>query len=199
MQVVQVGSELFPLLRSRLTGELLTWLYLHPDDSFTVVDLARQFATSQSTMSREADRLTQSGLVLEQRRGNLRLLHANLDTPLARPLTELLVLTYGPAVVLGELIAAVEAVTEAYIYGSWAARYAGEPGPVPHDIDVLVVGAADADDLFDTARTAERRLGREVNVRQVSPDSWRSSADNPFLTSVRTRPLFPIDLRRDAA
>lgn len=36
---------------------------------------------------------------------------------------------------------------EVWIYGSWAARYAQQPGPVPGDSDVLVVGTADADEL----------------------------------------------------
>src|SRR5262249_8498108 len=143
MQHVQGRSQLLPLLRSPLVGELLAWTYLHPDDAFTVTDLARPFAMSQSTASREAANLTSTGVRLEERRGNLRLLRANRDSPLARPLTELLALTYGPVAVLGDLLATVDGVDEAYIYGSWAARYKGEPGPVPHDVDVLVVGAAD--------------------------------------------------------
>ena len=67
-----------------------------------------------------------AGLLSEQRRGNLRLLQANLDSPLARPLTELLTLTYGPTAVLGDVLAAIDGIDEAYIYGSWAARYRGE-------------------------------------------------------------------------
>lgn len=169
MQDVQARSQLLPLLRSPLLGELLAWMYLHPDRTYSITDLARRFGASQSTISREADRLVATGLILEERRGNLRLLQASLDGPLARPLTELLTLTYGPASVLGELLATVDGVDEAYIYGSWAARHAGEPGPPPRDVDVLIVGDADDDDLFDAARTAERRLGREVNVHRVTP------------------------------
>lgn len=41
---------------------------------------------------------------------------------------------------------------QAYIYGSWAARYLGEPGPVPQDVDVLAIGTASDDDLYDAAR-----------------------------------------------
>jgi DNA-binding transcriptional ArsR family regulator len=197
MQGVQVRSQLLPLLRSPLLGDLLAWLYLHPDHEYSVTDLARRFETSQSTVSREADRLTTTGLVREVRRGNLRLLRANLDSPLARPLTELLALTYGPAAVLGDLLATVPGVDEAYIYGSWAARYTGEPGPPPRDVDVLVVGEADEDDLFDAARVAEQRLGRELNIHRVSSKAWRAPGDDAFLTSVRSRPLVSIDLRKD--
>jgi DNA-binding transcriptional ArsR family regulator len=199
MRSMQARSQLLPLLRSPLVGELLAWFYLHPDDACSVTDLARRFNTSQSTVSREADRLAASGLIQEVRRGNLRLLQVNLDSPLASPLTELMTLTYGPASVLGDLLDEVDGIAEAYIYGSWAARYAGEAGPFPRDIDVLVVGDADEDDLFDAARQAEQRLGREVNIQRVSARAWHDSTDDPFLAAVRSRPRFSIELKGEQA
>lgn len=196
MQDVQARSRLLPLLRSPLLGELLAWLYLHPEDRYSVTELARRLGVSQSTVSREVDRLVEAELLLDERRGNLRLLRANEDNPLAQALGDLVALTYGPAAVLGELLAAVKGVDQAYVYGSWAARYAGEAGPPPRDIDVLIVGSADEDDLADAARAAESRLGREVNVHRVSARAWRASED-PFVISVRARPLHPIELSRD--
>ncbi len=197
MQNVQGRSELLPLLRSPLLGELLAWIYLHPDEAYSVTELAKRFGTSQSTVSREADRLHAADLIRETRRGNLRLLQANLDAVLSRPLTELLTLTYGPAAILADLLAPLHGIDEAYVYGSWAARYSGEAGPPPRDVDVLVVGVADEDDVFDAARRAERQLGREVNIHQVSTTAWHAHDDDPFLTSVRARPLVPIDLQRE--
>lgn len=192
MQHVQVRSQLLPLLRSPLIGELLAWLFLHPETSSSVVELARRFKVSQSTVSREVNHLAAAGLLREERRGRLRLVGADLSSPIARPLTELLALTYGPAAVLADLLPSIDGVDEAYIYGSWAARYAGAAGPTPRDVDVLVVGDADDDDLADAARSAERRLGREVNLHRVSATAWRSADADPFLTSVRSRPSYPI-------
>src|SRR5512138_1788238 len=136
MRDMQARSQLLPLLRTPLMGELLAWLYLHPDQGYSMTELARRLGASQSTLSREADRLTGTGLVREVRRGKLRLLQADLGSRLARPLTELLALTYGPAAVLADLLAEIRGVSEAFVYGSWAARYAGEPGPPPRDVDV---------------------------------------------------------------
>ena len=84
---------------------------------------------------------------------------------------------------------------QAYIYGSWAARYLGEPGSVPRDVDVLAVGTASDDDLYDTARKAELRLGREVNISEVSPQYWDApdSADS-FMRHIRERPLVKLEL-----
>jgi DNA-binding transcriptional ArsR family regulator len=185
---------LLPLLRSAFQGEMLAWLYLHPESEFSATELAERFGVSQPTASREADRLTAAGLVAERRSGNLRLLRANLDTAVAGPLAELLAVTYGPVAVLGEMLSVVPGVDEAYVYGSWAARYRGEAGPVPRDVDVLIIGDADEDALFEVARTAERVLGREVNVRRVSGNAWHANDGDPFLESVRSRPLVRLDL-----
>jgi len=191
---MHAASQLLPLLRSPFQGELLAWLFLHPDDEYSATELARRFGVSQPTASREADRLVEAGLIDERRTGNLRLLRANTDTVIARPLTDLLAVTFGPSAILGDLLSRVPGVDEAHIYGSWAARYRGEPGAVPRDVDVLVVGAADDDDLYDAARVAERQLGREVNIRRVAAATWREPADDPFLASVRSRPTVPLDL-----
>lgn len=116
-------------------------------------------------------------------------------TPLTRPLTDLLAVTYGPLPVLTDALAVVPGVERAFIYGSWAARYQGEPGPVPDDVDVLVIGTADADDLDAVAEQAQRRLGQPVNIRRVGPARWRRpDARDPFLRSVQERPLVELQL-----
>lgn len=185
---------LLPILRSELQGELLSWLFLHPEREFPLVELARRCGVSPSAVTREADRLVAAGLVSERRQGNLRLLRARVDSVVAGPLAELLAVTFGPRAVLGELLARVPGVEEAYIYGSWAARYRGQPGDVPRDVDVLVIGDADDDDLYEVSRNAERTLGREVNIRRVSQQLWQHPGDDPFLAAVRSRPIVTLDL-----
>lgn len=187
-----IPPTLLPLLRSDTVGELLAWLYLHPDNEYSTTELAIRTGASQPTVSREADRFASAGLIVERRHGNLRLLRADTTTVIAGPLTDLLALTYGPAAVLPPLFQPIPGIEEAYIYGSWAARHAHQPGPPPQDVDVLVVGSADDDTLYDAARTAERTLGREVNVTRISSESWTDSAPDPFVTSVRNKPLYPL-------
>jgi DNA-binding transcriptional ArsR family regulator len=189
------APALLPLLRSQVQGNLLALMYLDPESEFTVTEAARRVGASVRSVHQEISRLVQAGLLTDRRHGNNRLVRAATDSPLCRPLTDLLALTYGPVPVLTGGLAPVSGVQRAYIYGSWAARYAGEPGPPPADVDVLVVGTADPDDLDDVARSAERRLGREVNIRRVRPETWeRPSPDDAFLAAVRSRPLVELDL-----
>ena len=190
-------SWLLPLLRSRVTGALLALLYLHPDRDYSLAEAGKEIGASPKVMSTEADRLVTAGLVQEARRGQARLIRAETSGPVSRPLTDLLAVTYGPMPVLSDLLSGVAGVEQAYIYGSWAARYLGEPGPVPHDVDVLVVGAADEDKLYDIAREAESRLGRDVNISAISAQYWEAPdpADS-FMRHVRERPLVRLELSR---
>lgn len=174
---------------------MLALLYLHPDRDYSLAEAGRLIAASPKVMHTEADRLITAGLVREARRGRARLLRAETAGPVSRPLTDLLAVTYGPLPVLTDLLAKVAGVDQAFIYGSWAARYLGEPGPVPRDVDVLAVGTASDDDLYEAARSAELRLEREVNISGVSPQYWKNPdpADS-FMRHIRERPLVKLEL-----
>jgi predicted nucleotidyltransferase len=74
----------------------------------------------------------------------------------------------------------VTGITDAYIYGSWAARHAGQPGHRPvADIDVLVLGKPDRDRLYDALGTAEKRLGRPVQAT-IRDSGWLDSGSGSF-------------------
>jgi len=186
-------SALLPILRSQVAGDLLALLYLHPEGEYSLTEAASVIGARLPTLHYEVTKLSEGGLISTRKRGNLRLVRAVTDSPLSRPLTDLLAVTYGPLPILSDLLADVVGITEAYIYGSWAARYQGEPGPPPRDVDVLVVGTADYDDLEQVTEQARRALHRPVNVRRVRPETWSdANPADPFLQSVRSRPLVRI-------
>lgn len=82
-------------------------------------------------------------------------------------------------------------IESAFLFGSWAARYAGQPGLAPADIDVLVIGDPDRDELDEAAQRAGDRLAREVSVTIRSPRWWREGEDG-FHAEVTRRPLVPV-------
>lgn len=181
------------IFRTRLQGELLARIYLRPDAApVSISDLARDLGQPTSTVHREVMRLVEAGLLFQRRVGRTQLVYPPEDELVTRPLTDLLAVTFGPLPVLAGLLADVDHIEEAYIYGSWAARYQGQPGPTPYDVDVLVVGDADRDELDAVALDAERQLRREVNIRRVDMQRWQDPGEDPFLKSVRERPLVPL-------
>ena len=181
---------LLPLLRSRLQADLLTLVLLNPDREWKLVDLARLIGASASTAGREVTRAEQAGVVTARWVGNTRLVRA-ADSPLTEPLSELLLRSFGPRQVLAEELGPVAGIAQAYIFGSWAARYRGTPGRPPADVDVLVIGSPDRDELDDATQDASARLAREVSVT-IRTSQWWDSGTDGFHTEVTSRPLVQI-------
>jgi predicted nucleotidyltransferase len=104
--------------------------------------------------------------------------------------------TIGPKAVIEEQLRGLRGVDRALIYGSWARRYHGEPGPLPQDIDLMVVGSGDVGEIRTAADHASSKLGRDVNVVVLRPAEW-SRARNQFITHLKSEPLVELDhLRR---
>lgn len=174
------APALMPIFRSQHQAALLAWLLLHPEDEYTLTELAKRLDVPLTTLQREAQRLVDAGLLHDRTLGRARLLRANLGNRAAAPLTQLLEVTFGPETIIGEEFYLADA-ERVLIYGSWADRYHGTPGPPPNDVDVLVVGSLDRADVYDAADRAQARLGMQVNPVIRTPDQWATDADSLVL------------------
>ena len=181
---------LLPLLRSKLQAEVLTLVLLTPEREWTLTELASRVGSAVSTVQREIVRAERAGVLTTRRVGNTRLVTA-ARSPLTGPLTDLLLRSFGPRQVLAEEFSGVPGIERAYLFGSWAARYEGQEGRPPADLDVLVIGAPDRDALDDAAQRAGNRVAREVNVTIRSAEWWRSG-DDGFHAEMMRRPLVQI-------
>lgn len=146
-----------------------------------------------STVQREVERLEDAGIVRSQRFAQARVVRPNEASPFVAELRSLLLKTYGPVSVLEEALEGVPGVRAAYLFGSWAARYHAEPGPLPGDVDVLVVVTeeVDPDRVYDACAAAADALGHDVQPTIVDQSKWRDP-DSAFLRTVRDRPLVEL-------
>lgn len=181
------APALMPILRSQPQAELLTLLLLHPETEYSITELSVTVGAPLTTVQREVNRLSRAGLITERRVGRTRVVSANPAGRYTRPLTELLTVAFGPHVVIREEFAGIPAVGVA-IYGSWAARYKGVPGPTPADVDVLVIGEPSRPDIYDAADRAEQRIGFPVNVTLASPGRWAAASD-ALIQQIQSTPL----------
>lgn len=186
-----MAPPLLPIFRSRAQAVVLAELLLKPDAELTLTDLAKRADASLSSVHAEVERLAAAEVVRDRFVGRARLVRANTDNPAVRPLRELVALTFGPVVVVREAFRDVPGVYQVVLFGSWAARYSGESGPPPNDIDVLVVGAPNRADVYDAADAAQQRLGLPVNPVIASRERWRKSAD-PLMRQVNASPTVTV-------
>ncbi|MFL5910408.1 MAG: hypothetical protein ACJ768_07580 [Gaiellaceae bacterium] len=118
-------------------------------------------------------------------------MRSNTEHWLFPELRALLLKAYGPVEIIRNLLADEPGISAAYLFGSWAARYAGQWGEPPADIDVIVVGEVPLRRAEELEAEAEDKVGHRVQVTVVSSDDWRSGKAG-FVRTVRQRPLVPI-------
>lgn len=172
---------------------ILAALFERRSVELSVSELAQTAGVAIGTASREVERLEAHGLVTSRNVGRSRFVSANWELVWADALATILAHSAGLPARLAESLRGVRGARAAFVYGSWAARHAGEVGPPPHDIDVLVVGEVRTEELRRAFRSLERDLSIEINPVVVTEDEWAGS-ESPFLDELRSRPMFELDL-----
>ncbi|WNM27349.1 hypothetical protein RN607_14290 [Demequina capsici] len=147
-------------------------------------------------MSREVDRLAVAGILNSRKIGSARIVAANPDYPFLAPLMQIIAGTYGPAALLHDAYVDLRGLEQLLIFGSWAARIVGQPGPFPNDVDVLVVGDVSNLEAHGIASDLERRIGRPVNATIMTVERW--DGDDGFVKYLKASPLIEV-ISRDAA
>ena len=163
---------------------------------FTLTELVERTGIPYPSVHREIERAAAAGLVTNRNVGRTRLIRANETSPYFVGLSDVLNKAFGVPWVLGLELCGVAGITEAFVYGSWAARFLGEPGDRPvGDIDLLVLGEPDRDGLYAALGHAEVRLGRPVQV-SIRDQNWLTHGHGSFHDTIADRSLVPINFNR---
>jgi len=187
------APALFPVFRSRAQAEILAVTLLHPEREQTITDLARRLRIPLATVSDEVARLLGADLFTVRKVGRANLLRPNVGNRVVGPLTEIVLATMGPHLVVQEAFAGLRGVERLLIFGSWAARYHDEAGPPPNDLDVLLVGTPNRAEVYEAAETVEQRTGMPVNPVIASARRWNDDAD-PLMRQIQSHPRVGVEL-----
>lgn len=186
--------SLLPIFRSQQQAELLALIFGDDTVEHTMGDLSERTGVPYPSVHREIERALAVGLVSERLVGRTRVIRADATSPYFAGLSDVLVKAFGAPWVLGDALTGIAGVQSAHIYGSWAARYLGHVGERPvGDIDLLVLGNPNREEVYAAASSVERRLGRPVQVTIRSAD-WLADGSGTFHDTVVSRPMVPVIL-----
>ncbi len=166
-------------------------MFVQPEKSWYVSELARHMGVPSSSLQRELQGLTKSGILRNHRQGRMAYYQANTASPLYSDLRGLLLKTAGLVDVLADALNPLAArIRFAFVYGSIASGTEKSDS----DIDLMVVGSASPAELAVPLRHAQEVLGREINPTVYSASEFgakRSSKDH-FLTQVLSKPRLVV-------
>ena len=165
-------------------GAILGLLYEHPDQSFYYRQLTRELnGLSVGTVQRELDTLSQLGLIERSAVGKQVFYRANRNHPIFPELRALVAKTLGAIPTLRSALAPLaDRISVAFVYGSMARR----EERAESDIDLLIVGKAELEDVIARLGNIEPSLRRPMNPTVYSPAEFRTklTSGNHFLNSV---------------
>jgi predicted nucleotidyltransferase len=172
------------LLFGTVRREILALLLGRPDEKFYTREILRAAGGGSGAVQRELRQLTEAGLVERTTRGRQVYYSANRGAPIFNELQSILQKTAGIGDMLrGALVPVLgEKIDLAFVYGSVAAG----KDSARSDIDLMVVGDAELAEVVPLIRSAEARLGREVNPSVYRRRDFREKMKSgaPFLKRV---------------
>jgi predicted nucleotidyltransferase len=187
---------LLPLFRSELQARLLTLLVEDPRRWWTASELRELVGGAPSTLHAELHRLEDAALVEREQLGRVHRFRAAADSPLYKPLRELVEASIGVEAELKKRLATTPGVEAGAIFGSWAAGDL-EAGS---DIDVIVVGNFDRAALARAMRNVEDLAQRDVQLVMLTRREFRDRLRrrSGVVRSISQRPITPLvgDMQR---
>lgn len=182
--------DLLPIFRTNLQAELLAALFLGDDEATPASELVERTSAPAASVYRELTRLVDAGLIERERERRGAGFRPAKDSPLYEPLRELLERTMAVEPQLTRALATIDEIEAAAIFGSWAARKPSGGS----DIDLLVVGNVDRDELLARVKKIERIAGREIDVTAYRADEFARRRDegSGFLRTVLRGPLIEL-------
>jgi DNA-binding transcriptional ArsR family regulator len=168
-----MSPSLFPLARSREQLLVLAEVFcgINGDVGITGVEIARRTGVSQPTVSRELGRLADAGWIHLRQLGTAKVVEPVTSLPIYIPVRQLISSTIGALPMLRDALEDDPRVVEAWIYGSWAARFHGEPGAFPNDIDLAVLGNLSLPDVYRAIGDSQEQTGMTISIRVYPPDA----------------------------
>ena len=183
--------DVLPIFRTEIQARLLALLLLQPERRFKGVELAGLTNRIPQTVSKELRRLERAGVVEVEEMGTAKLYRAAADSPFYEHLRGLVELALGPEIELRRQLEQISGVEVAVIFGSWASGTRLRP---TSDVDLLVVGTPNFDELVAAAAEVERLAAREIHI---IPYTWqelddRIARDSGFVKNMLAGPLTPL-------
>lgn len=187
------APSLVPLFRSELQFRVLGFLASSSDREASVSELAEVADSSYAATWAEVDRLLTLGTLKARRVGRSKLVSLSDEPTYSRALRQLLLHTYGPLPHLLEELQPLQQVADAFVYGSWARRYAGDDGPQPRDVDVLVLiePGTDPVEVYQACARVTDATGETINPTVLTVEEWERD-DSAFASNLRDQPRIGI-------
>ena len=154
---------MFNLESSKLRTDLLLYFFDHPEAEEYLRDLARRLKVDPTNLQRELGRWEKEGLFNSRFLGKQKFFKLNPKYPFLKEFKSIVSAKVGLESQLKK-IGEINGVDFAFIYGS----YARGKDKYDSDIDLLIIGKPDLDEIAGFVEQVEKKGKREINYRIIA-------------------------------
>jgi len=169
-------------LKSKPAKKLLNYFFINPQESLYLNELSAKLQLDKRNLVKKLKELEKEGIIISQKRGNLKFYRINTDFPLYAEYRKIVSKTIGLQEQIRSLLEDIEGIKHVYIYGS----YAKDTMDAYSDIDLLAVGGHSIRLLQDALNKIQKDTDREINVVNMDEKEFKKRLKNkdPFIINV---------------
>ena len=177
------------LFTSTTRVNILEEFLLNPGNEYHIRELARIVEATPIYVQKELKNLESLGLLDSRKKGNMVLYKLRVKSPIAEDLKRIFLKTES----IGQAIMKdldIKKIKFAFIFGSFAK---GVETPTS-DVDVLMIGDVNEDDVLRSISKTERRIGREINFILWTEKEFLEKAEKkiPLIKEISKTPVIMI-------
>jgi len=176
--------------KSKARQNILKLFFANEEKSFYLSEIAKILKVSVGTTQRELNRLISSDILKIEKKANLNYYFLNKQNPLLKEIRSIFAKTLGIEVELKKIVKSVSGVKYALIFGS----YVKGGFHADSDIDLLIIGRINEDELIGKIKILERTIQREINYHLYSEDDFKQKLkQKSFLQNILQNYLILTD------
>jgi len=176
---------------SKNRADLLKVFLTNPEKAFYMQELGRILGKKPGVFQRTLNNLVSEGILESEYKANARFFRVNKKYLLYKELKSIVFKTIGIKGSIEDVLKEISNVKIAFIYGSYAK--AGEN--YLSDIDIIVIGNPDENELVKRLDKLEDKLQREINYKLYRLNEFKKDirGKEPFISEVlKSKKIFVI-------
>jgi len=167
---------------TRNRAELMRLFFTNPDQSFYMQEIGRILGKKPGNFQRVINNMEKEGVLVSERKANARYFKANKEYALYEEMKNIVFKTVGVTGSIKDVLRKIGGIDHAFIYGS----YAKANENYLSDIDLIVVGKCDEDQLIKDFDNLEELLKRDINYKLYTFSDFKKeiTRKEPFLLNI---------------
>ncbi|MEW6410469.1 MAG: winged helix-turn-helix domain-containing protein [Nitrospirota bacterium] len=161
---------------------VLSFLFEHLGERFYIREIAKSIGKNVSGVKRELDNLEKIGLLISEKKGNLKYFYVNEESSLCPEIKNIILKTIGVQETVKKMLKKQKGILKGFIYGGFAKGFMGSTMP----IDLMIVGKPDLSELSVAISNLEEKLKRKISFHVLDEEEYNKKINEgePFLSEI---------------